>query len=85
MGTTRQHCLHLADALVRRLAGGVAPSPTSPVSSGDPDAPRSSVVTVDFRRAGRLRLPSEPPPYGAKVLAFTRPQAVIVAHPSAAR
>jgi hypothetical protein len=85
MGTTRQDCLRVAHALVKLLPGGVAPSAASLVSSGDPEAPRSSVVTVDFRRAARLRLPVEPPPYGARVLAFTRPEAVLLAHPSAAR
>jgi hypothetical protein len=85
MGTTRQDCLRVAHALAHRLSGGVAPSAPTPVSPGDHGVNDAAVVTVDFRRAARLRLPAEPPAYGAKVLAFTRPQAVLLAHPSAVR
>lgn len=85
MGTTRQDCLRVAHAVLRLLPGGVAPSDPVPVSVGDHGVNDDAVVTVDFRRAARLRVPAQPPAYGAEVLAFTRPRAVLLAHPSAAR
>lgn len=83
MGTIRQDGLRVAHAVLRLLPGGVAPSPLLPVSPGDHGVNDAAVVTVDFRRAARLRLPAEVPSYGAQVLAFTRPRAVLLAHPSA--
>lgn len=85
MGTTRQDCLRVAQALVKRLPCGVAPSPAAPDPSGDHGVDDAAVVTVDFRRAARLRVPTPVPEEGARVLTFTRPQAVLLAHPSAAR
>ncbi|MDO7868031.1 hypothetical protein [Nocardioides jiangxiensis] len=87
MGTTRRGPLRLAHVLAQRVHGGVAPSSPAPVSPGDDGVVNvdSTVVTVDFRRAARLRLPIEPPTYGAAVLTFARPRSEMLLHPSAAR
>ena len=86
MGTTRQDCLHLVQVLARRCSGvalGASP-PVSPGGDGTVSVD-SAVVTVDFRRMARLRLPDEVPPEGARVIAFARPRSEVLLHPSAAR
>lgn len=84
MGTTRRGPLRLAHLLATRRHGGVAPSSPAPVSPGDDGAVSvdSAVVTVDFRRAARLRMPTEPPAYGATVLFFARTPAEVLLHPA---